>query len=69
MMCTFTGLMAKQQKRGSWFLLLVSFIFSLSLSSCGHGGDSSSEAKKDSDGQVQLATMLNRQTMKLIAVH
>ncbi len=52
MMSTYEGHTAKQQKRGSWFMLLVSFIFALNLTACG-GGDS--EVNNEGDGQVLVA--------------
>ncbi len=44
-----TGQLAKQTKRGWWFLLLASFIFAFNLAGCGGGGGSASE---EGDGQV-----------------
>lgn len=52
MMSTNTGQSAKQQKRGSWFMLLVSFIFALNLTACG-GGDS--DATNTGSGVVLVA--------------
>lgn len=54
MMSTYTGQSAKQQQRGGWFILLVSFIFALNLTACG-GGDSNSQSDNGVTGQVLVA--------------
>lgn len=53
MTSTYTGQMARQQKLGGWFMLLISFIFTLSLTAC--GGGSGSQASDEGDGQVLVA--------------
>jgi len=56
MMSTYTGQSAKQQKHGSWFMLLVSFIFALNLTGCGGGsGSGDSQTNNSDDGQVLVA--------------
>jgi len=56
MMSTYTGQLAKQQKRGSWFMLLASFILALNLTGCGGGSSSDSGQTNNSDkGQVLVA--------------
>lgn len=55
MMSKYTGQTAKQQKHGSWFMLLVSFILVLSLSACGGGGSDSSTKADNGNGQVLVA--------------